>query len=108
MSDASPLVLLLIYALATARLTGIVTGEDEVFAPQVLWLVKRINPHEVTTGWRFKLGYFVTCMWCMSAWIGLLLIAPVAYWYGTEPWALIPAMGLAFSWFSGATSGWGR
>jgi hypothetical protein len=47
-------------------------------------------------------------MWCASVWLGLLAVAPVAYWYGTEPWAMIPALGLAFSQVTGMTSGWGR
>jgi hypothetical protein len=107
MSDASPLVLLLVYALATARLTGIITGEDEVFAPQVLWLVEKINPDSLDKGWRFKIAYMITCMWCMSVWIGVP-VAALAYWYGMQPWVLVPAVGLAFSQISGMTSGWGR
>lgn len=108
MSDAFSLVHLLVYAMATARLTGLATGTDEVFAPQVLWLVKKINPDMLESGWRFKISYMVTCMWCASFWLGLFLLAPIAYWYPAEPWALIPASALAYSWFTGATSGWGR
>lgn len=108
MSDAPPLVLFLVYALATARLAGLVTGEDEITAAAVLRLKKKINPASLDSGWRHFLSYFVSCMWCTSAWIGMLLLAPAAYWYGTEPWALVPAMGLAFSQVAGMTSGWGR
>jgi hypothetical protein len=108
MSDATPLVLLLVYALAAARLTGLATGTDEVFAPQVLWVVEKINPAKLDRGWRFKVAYMITCMWCASFWIGLLLVAPIAYWYPAEPWALIPALALAFSQVTGMTSEWGR
>lgn len=107
MSDAIPLTTLLVYALATARLTGIFTGEDEIFAPQVLWLVKKINPDSLDVGWRFKIAYMITCMWCASVWIGAPM-AVLAYLFGTRPWALIPAAALAFSQISGMTSGWGR
>jgi len=108
MSDAPTLAVLLVYALATARLTGLATGVDEITAPAVLWLVGKINPAELEGGWRFKLAYGVACMWCASVYVGILLMAPLAYWYPTEPWALIPAMGLAFSQVTGMTSGWGR
>lgn len=106
MSDADPLVLL-VYALATARLTALATGNDELTADWSLRLISKINPAKLESGWRFKLAYGVTCMWCGSIWIGAL-VAPIAYWYGTEPWALIPALALAMSALTGMTSGWGR
>lgn len=108
MPDIPSLPVLLVYALATARLTGLATGADEITAAPVLWLIMKINPADLEKGWRAKLAYGVTCMWCASIYIGLLLAAPVTYWYGTEPWALIPALGLAYSQFTGMTSGWGR
>ena len=108
MSDAPSLVILLVYALATARLTALATGTDEITAPALLRLTSKINPAKLDKGWRFLLSYGITCMWCASIYVGILLMAPVAYWHGAEPWALIPAMGLAFSWISGATSEWGR
>lgn len=107
MSDAPPLVLFLVYALATARLAGIATGEDEITAAAVLALKKKINPANLEKGWRHYLSYFVSCMWCTSAWIGALLMT-CAYWYGTAPWALIPALALAASQVTGLLSGVGR
>lgn len=108
MSDAPALAVLLVYALATARLTGLATGADEITAPAVLWLVDKINPAGLEKGWRFLAAYGVGCMWCVSIYLGILAMAPVAYWYATEPWALIPAMGLAFSQVTGMVSGLGR
>ena len=108
MSDAPALVVLLVYALATMRLTGLATGTDEITAPAVLWLAEKINPAGLEKGWRFKLAYGMACMWCASVYVGILLAAPLAYWYGTEPWAMIPAMGLAFSQLTGLFSGVGR
>lgn len=107
MSDIPPLALLLVYMLATARLSGLATGEDEITAAAVLRLKKKINPAKLESGWRHYLSYFVSCMWCTSVWIGALLMA-IGYWHGTEPWALIPALALAASNFTGMTSGWGR
>ncbi len=108
MSDATPLVTFLVYALATARLTGLATGNDEITAPALLRIVNKINPEELDKGWRYLTAYGLTCMWCASVWLGLLAVAPVAYWYASEPWAMIPALGLAFSQVTGMTSGWGR
>ena len=108
MSDAVSLTTLIVYALATARLTALATGTEEITASPVLWLTGKINPAELDKGWRFKLAYGVACMWCASIYIGILAMAPIAFWRGEEPWALVPALGLAFSWFTGATSGWGR
>jgi hypothetical protein len=108
MSDATPLVIFIVYALATARLTAIATGQDEITADWVLKLVEKINPAKLESGWRFKLAYGVGCMWCASVWLALLLAAPAAYWFPTEPWAMLPACALAFSQITGMTSGWGR
>jgi hypothetical protein len=107
MSDIPPLALLLVFMLATARLSGLATGEDEITAAAVLRLKGKINPASLESGWRFYLSYFVSCMWCMSVWIGALLMA-VAHWHGTEPWVLIPAMALAASQVTGLLSGVGR
>jgi hypothetical protein len=108
MSDATPLVIFIVYALATARLTALATGHDEITADWVLKLVEKINPAKLESGWRFKLAYGVGCMWCASVWLALLLTAPAAYLIPTNPWAMVPAMALACSQISGMFSGWGR
>jgi hypothetical protein len=108
MSDAISLTSLLVYALATARLSALATGTDEITAPPVLWLIEKINPAKLEGGWRFTAAYGVTCMWCASVWIGLLLVAPIAFWHGSSPWAMVPALGLAFSQVTGLLSGVGR
>jgi hypothetical protein len=108
MSDADPLLIFAVYALATARLTALATGVDELTADWTLKAVEKINPGKLSSGWRYKVAYGIACMWCASVWLALLLVAPVAYWFPTEPWAMIPATALAFSFVAGATSGWGR
>jgi uncharacterized protein DUF1360 len=111
--------MLLIYVLTTARLTALATGTDEITRPYVRGtydddgetitpgLVGRINPQELEHGWRHLLAYLLTCQWCASTWIGLAL-APVALWHGSSPWALAPALGLAFSQVTGMLSKMGR
>jgi hypothetical protein len=108
MSDPISLTTLIVYALATARLTALATGTDEITASPVLRLTSKINPAELDKGWRFLLSYGITCMWCASIYVGMLLMAPVAFWFPTEPWALVPALGLAFSQITGLLSGVGR
>ncbi len=98
-----------IYALATARLTGIATGADEITRPYVrVRFTNWINPDDLETGWRHLLAYLAACMWCASIYLGVLAIAPLSYWYGREPWLMVPALGLAYSQITGMTSNWGR
>lgn len=105
MSDM--LALLVIYALATARITSIVTGTDEITRPYIQKLANHINPDELESGWRHLLSYLIACQWCGSIYIGAL-VAPIAYWHGHHPAALIPAMALTFSQITGMLSKTGR
>jgi len=99
----------LIWALATARLVGIVTGKDEITRPYVrVRFTNWVNPDDLEEGWRHLVAYLATCQWCASIWVGLLVTAPLAYWHGTAWWALVPALGLAFSQLTGMTSNTGR
>lgn len=110
----------LIYALATARTTALATGTDEITRPYVRGtfdddgemvtpgLVGRINPDELERGWRHLLAYLLTCQWCASTWLGLFVFAPLAWWHGNSPWALVPCLGLAFSMVTGMLSKMGR
>lgn len=104
----------LIWALATARLVGIATGKDEITRPYLRGtettpgFAGRVNPQDLEHGWRHLVAYLATCQWCASIWVGLLVTAPLAYWHGTDWWALLPALGLAFSQVAGMTSNTGR
>lgn len=110
----------LIYALATARATGLATGTDEITRPYVRGtsnddgemvtpgMVGRINPDELERGWRHLLGYLLTCQWCASTWLGALVFAPLAYWHGSNPIVYLLCLGLAFSQVVGMTSKLGR
>jgi hypothetical protein len=49
--------------LAVFRLTRLLT-EDELLAPVREYIWKNHSPEET------KIGYFITCPWCTSIWIG--------------------------------------
>jgi Protein of unknown function (DUF1360) len=97
-------VLLLVYALAIARLTGLVTTDAITEGARdrlIGWLDDR--PH--------TLGSFVsdliTCPWCASVWLAFIA-SPVVWLWGDHPALVIPALALAFSQLTGMTSNLGR
>jgi hypothetical protein len=94
----------LVYALAVARVTGLVTV-DTVTEPIRDWIVVRLDDAEGSLGAR--LAYLITCPWCASVWIGAVA-APIVYNWGSSPWLLVPALALALSFVAGATSNLGR
>lgn len=110
----------LIFTLATARATALVTGTDEITRPYVRGtfdddgemitpgLVGLINPDELERGWRHLLAYLLTCQWCASTWLSLFMFAPLAWWHGSNPWVFVPCLGLAFSQSTGMMSKMGR
>jgi len=101
MTDAVPLV---IYALAVARLTGLVTADtitEDLRHAFIAWLDDRPK----TLG--SFVGSLIECPWCVSMWVGLLAASPVWFW-GDSPAMLIPAMALAFSQVTGMISNLGR
>lgn len=59
---------LVIYGLATYRLTRLIT-RDSITEPIREWIWKRRPPE------KSKIGYLFTCEWCMSIWTASLLIA---------------------------------
>lgn len=99
----SPLILL-IYFMAVARLTGM-TVDDTLFD----------GPRDAILGWLDptpkSLGSYVakliTCQWCSAVWWSAAVI-PVMWFCGTNPWALIPATALAAAQFVGMISQTGR
>ena len=59
---------LVIYGLATYRLTRLIT-RDSITEPIREWIWKRRPPE------KSKIGYLFTCEWCMSIWTASLLIS---------------------------------
>jgi hypothetical protein len=97
-------VLLVIYALAVARLTGLVVADsitEDLRDGFIGWLDDRPK----------TLGAFVAeliqCPWCASIWIGAAL-APLVWLWGSSPVMLVPAVALAFSQLTGMTHNLGR
>ena len=54
--------------LATFRLTRLIT-EDELLADLREWVWRNHPPDET------RIGYFMTCPWCVSVWVGGGLVA---------------------------------
>jgi hypothetical protein len=103
---------LLLYALAVARVTYLIT-DDRILC----------GPREAVKAWAFRraaakmapgeqmdeahedcdipyLYYLVTCPWCVSIWMALP--AAIIWWnWPTEWWTLGPAILLAFSYVTG-------
>lgn len=98
-----PLWVLLVYALATARATGLVTT-DEITSPARRAILRRLDDKRPT---HHAAATLITCQWCASIWIAAAA-APLAWWHGTNPWVAIPAVALALSYVTGALSDLGR
>jgi hypothetical protein len=61
------LVELAIYGLATYRLSRLVTRDELLSGPRE-WLWKKFPPEST------KIGYWLTCIWCVSVWSASLFV----------------------------------
>jgi hypothetical protein len=97
-------VLLIVYALAVARVTGLIVA-DTITEPirdnAIAWLDDRPK----TLG--SALATLITCPWCAGMWVSLIA-APLIWFFGEHPVMLIPALALAFSQVTGMISNLGR
>ena len=96
--------LLLIYALAVARVTGLITADaitEDLRDSLIGWLDDRPK----TLG--AYLSTLITCPWCAGMWVSLIA-APLVWFWGESPVMLIPAIALAFSQVTGSISNLGR
>jgi hypothetical protein len=94
---------LVVYALAVARLTGFL-AVDEVTRPARDALLRRLDENRPE---HVLIAYLAECQWCVSLWVAIV-IAPVSWLWGTQPWLVIPALALAYSQLAGMTSKLGR
>jgi hypothetical protein len=97
-------VILVIYALAVARVTGLITTDtitEEIRDNLITWLDDRPK----TLG-RY-LATLITCPWCAGMWVSLIA-APLVWFLGTSPYLIVPALALAFSQVVGMTASAGR
>lgn len=95
---------LLVYALAVARVTGLITSDSITEAARdavIGWLDDR--PRTLGS----YLIVLIECPWCAGMWVSLIA-APLVWFWGDSPVMLIPALALAFSQLTGMTSNLGR
>lgn len=100
-----------VYTLAVMRLTGLL-AKDYVTEPIRKSLVARLD---ASKGWHRKIAYLVGgatddgdgCPWCLSMWIAAAA-APAVWFFGDQPWMIIPAFALAISQVTGMTASIGR
>jgi hypothetical protein len=90
--ETYPLLIVVVMALATARVTRLVTRDRILDAPRRAVLRALPDDH--------LLAYLVVCDWCVSVYTGALAAAGGA-WAGWWPWAWVPALMLAFSYVTG-------
>lgn len=95
---------LLVYALAFIRVVYLVTTDaitEDVRHAVIAWLDDRPA----------TLGAFIAkaiqCPWCFSVWLAMPA-APIIWFWGSSPWLLVPALGLALSQLAGMLSDLGR
>lgn len=102
--DLPGVALLAVYALAVARVTGLIVS-DTITEPLRDQLIGWLDDRPAT------LGYFtaklIQCPWCTGMWLSGVA-APLVWWWGGSPWLLVPALALAFSQVTGMIAGIGR
>lgn len=96
--------LLLIYALAVARVTGLIVA-DTITEPVRDRVINWLDDTPGSAGEWFS--SLITCPWCAGMWVSLVA-APLVWFWGDSPVMLVPALALAFSQVTGATANLGR
>lgn len=96
--------ILLIYALAVARVTGLVVA-DSITEPARDALIGWLDDRPKTLG--AAIATLITCPWCAGMWVSLVA-APLVWFLGESPWLLVPALALAFSQVTGMVASVGR
>jgi hypothetical protein len=96
--------LLLVYALAVARVTGLIVS-DTITEPARDWALGWLDDRPATLG--SFIAALIQCPWCAGMWVSLLA-SPMVWFWGDSPVMLIPAIALAFSQVTGMISNLGR
>lgn len=81
---------LLVAALATGRLTRLITRDRIMHAPR-RWLLSKLEPEGLA-------AYLLVCDWCASVYVGAGMA--LLLWAGPA-WVLWPLYALAFSYVAG-------
>jgi len=90
--ETYPLLMMGVMALATARVTRLITRDRILAVPRRAALRALPDDHLI--------AYLIVCDWCVSVYTGTLAAAGGA-WAGWWPWAAVPAVALAFSYVTG-------
>lgn len=99
-----PWLALLIYALAVARVTGLIVA-DSITEPARDWLTEHLDDRPNTAG--AAIATLITCPWCAGMWVALAASPMVWFWWDA-PIMLIMAIALAFSQITGMIASVGR
>lgn len=95
---------LLLYALAAARVTGLIVSDALTEGIRDAILVK-LDDRPATLG--SYLATLITCPWCAGMWVSLVA-SPLVWFWHANPVMLALALALAFSQFIGMTASIGR
>lgn len=99
-----PWLQLLIYALAVARVTGLVVA-DSITEPVRDALIGWLDDRPATMG--AFIADLIGCQWCASVWVSALA-APLVWFWGDSPVMLVLALWMALSQVTGMFSNQGR
>lgn len=96
--------LLIVYALAVSRVTGLLVL-DSITEPARDKMIAWLDDRPATMG--SAIATLITCPWCTGMWASLVA-APLVWFFGTSPVMLVPAIALAFSQVTGMIASIGR
>lgn len=97
------LAVIVVFALAVARITLIIVDDDILERPRRA-IVKKFAPGEKD---EHPIATLVTCPWCMSVWVGCAL-APLVYYHYGHPLVYMGGLALAASQVTGMIASVGR
>lgn len=89
----SQTVMLVVFALAVARVTRLVTTDD-ITANIRSKIIALLDDRERTLG--EHLARLIVCDWCVSVYVGLA-VAPLVIWHYANPAVTWPVLALALS-----------
>lgn len=85
-------IIVVLSVLLTARLTRLVTSDMVTDWLRVL-VAKKTGPTSVVS-------YFLSCAWCISVWVGVL-VASIVVWWQDWSWWMLPLLAGAASHVTG-------
>jgi hypothetical protein len=80
--------LMLIAALAGARITRLITT-DRIFEAPRLWLINKLDPLSLS-------AYVITCSWCTGLWVACVTLSAAWHWRDS-PWLQVPLCAMALA-----------